>query len=103
MFASYGVMNDLINCPNELHWGFPMLKHSPLETGLGNDSVPLSLSSILLVETDSKLRDSRRLLLRSLQHPVLRVNAYLRALSMCVITLGMGADITTKLSISRCK
>ena len=42
----------------------------------GSDGVPVSLGSILLVEADPALRDSRRLLLSSLQHPVLAVSAY---------------------------
>lgn len=53
-----------------------MLKQNPPEHAFGNNSLPLSLSSILLVEADSELRDSRRLLLSSLQHPVLAVSAY---------------------------
>jgi DNA-binding NtrC family response regulator len=36
----------------------------------------LNLSSILLVEPDPELRDSRRLLLSALRHPVLAVSAY---------------------------
>jgi hypothetical protein len=69
-------MNDLTKCPNGLHWGFPMLKQNPPKSSLGKNSVPLSLSSILLVEADPELRDSRRLLLSSLKHPVLAVSAY---------------------------
>jgi len=41
-----------------------------------DDAVPLNLSSILLVESDQELRDSRRLLLSALRHPVLAVSAY---------------------------
>ena len=41
-----------------------------------NSKVPMELRSILLVEQDPELRDSRRLLLGSLQHPVLVVSAY---------------------------
>jgi len=40
------------------------------------ESVPLNLSSILLVEPNPELRDSRRLLLGVLRHPVLAVSAY---------------------------
>ena len=40
------------------------------------DGLPLDLSSILLVEADPELRDSRRLLLSTLHHPVLAVGAY---------------------------
>lgn len=38
--------------------------------------IPLELASILLVEADPELRDSRRLLLGALHHPVLAVGAY---------------------------
>lgn len=38
--------------------------------------IPLSLTSILLVEQDPELRASRRLLLGCLRHPVLAVGAY---------------------------
>lgn len=41
-----------------------------------NEAVPSHLSSILLVEPDTDLRDSRRLLLSVLQHPVLAVSAF---------------------------
>lgn len=40
------------------------------------EDLPLDLSSILLFEPDPVLRDSRRLLLSVLQHPVLAVSAY---------------------------
>ncbi len=39
-------------------------------------AVPLSLASILLVEADRELRDSRRLLLSSLHHPILALSSY---------------------------
>jgi hypothetical protein len=51
-----------------------MLKPNP--SAPNDDRVPLSLASILLVEVDAELRDSRRLLLSSLQHPVLAVSSY---------------------------
>ncbi len=41
-----------------------------------DDSVPLDLSSILLVESNPELRESRRLLFGALRHPVLAVSAY---------------------------
>jgi hypothetical protein len=41
-----------------------------------NGGIPLDLSSILLVEQDPELRDSRRILLGCLEHPVLAVGAY---------------------------
>ena len=49
---------------------------------IGSDHVPLALSSILLVEADPELRDSRRLLLSSIQHPVLAVSAYSEVCSL---------------------
>lgn len=53
-----------------------MLKQSAFRRNLADDTVPLNLSSILLVEPDPELRDSRRLLLGTLRHPVLAVGAY---------------------------
>jgi hypothetical protein len=40
------------------------------------DATPSSLGSILLVDSNPYLRDSRRLLLGTLRHPVLAVSAY---------------------------
>jgi hypothetical protein len=40
------------------------------------NSLPLDLTSILLVEADPELRSSRRMLLASLEHPVLAVASY---------------------------
>ena len=51
-----------------------LMKH--LESTHRENSVPLELASILLVEADPELRSSRRLLLGSLQHPVLAVAGY---------------------------
>ena len=45
-------------------------------------SIPLDLSSILLVEPNPELRDSRRLLLGALLHPVLAVSAYLEVCAL---------------------
>lgn len=45
-------------------------------------SIPLDLSSILLVEPNAELRDSRRLLLGALRHPVLAVSAYLEVCAL---------------------
>jgi hypothetical protein len=53
-----------------------MLKQSLSRPNSLDDAVPLNLSSILLVESDPELRDSRRLLLSALRHPVLVVSAY---------------------------
>jgi len=53
-----------------------MLKQSLSRPNSLDDAVPLNLSSILLVESDPELRDSRRLLLSALRHPVLAVSAY---------------------------
>jgi hypothetical protein len=53
-----------------------MLKQSLSRPSSLDDPVPLNLSSILLVESDPELRDSRRLLLSALRHPVLAVSAY---------------------------
>jgi len=53
-----------------------MLKQSLSEPNYRYGAVPLNLSSILLVESDPELRDSRRLLLSALRHPVLAVSAY---------------------------
>ena len=53
-----------------------MLKQSLSRPSSLDDPVPLNLSSILLVESDPELRDSRCLLLSALQHPVLAVSAY---------------------------
>ncbi len=52
-----------------------MLKHDSLSVG-SDSRVPLELSSILLIEQDPELRDSRRILFGSLQYPVLAVSAY---------------------------
>jgi len=54
-----------------------MLKQNPTETAFPDNKIPLNLSSILLVETDAELRDSRRLLLGSLEYPVLAVSGYM--------------------------
>jgi hypothetical protein len=54
-----------------------MLKQSYSQVAQGDRDIPLNLSSILLVEPDAELRDSRRLLLGVLQHPVLAVGAYI--------------------------
>jgi hypothetical protein len=51
-----------------------MLKRSLSRPNL---RAPLSLISILLVESDPELRDLRRLLFGALQHPVLAVSAYI--------------------------
>jgi hypothetical protein len=56
--------------------GFPMLKQNRSKTSFANNSLPLELSSILLVEADPELRDTCRLLLGALRHPVLAVSAY---------------------------
>ena len=53
-----------------------MLKQTLSNSISPDGSVPLDLSSILLVEPNPELRDSRRLLLGVLQHPVLAVSAY---------------------------
>jgi hypothetical protein len=57
--------------------GYQMLKKSQLQTTLLSREIPLDLSSILLVEANPELRDSRRLLLSTLQHPVFAVSAYI--------------------------
>ena len=44
--------------------------------------LPLDLTSILLVEADPELRSSRRLVLGSLQHPVLAVASYQDVVSL---------------------
>ena len=44
--------------------------------------LPVSLSSILLVEADPELRDTRRLLLSTLQHPVLALSTYCEVCSL---------------------
>jgi hypothetical protein len=46
------------------------------ETSRVEEWVPPELASVLLVEADPELRSSRRLLLSSLQHPVLAVSGY---------------------------
>jgi len=46
------------------------------ETSRAEELVPPELASVLLVEADPELRSSRRLLLGSLQHPVLAVSGY---------------------------
>jgi hypothetical protein len=53
-----------------------MLDQSVSRVDTVSDTIPLYLSSILLVEPDPELRDSRRLLLGTLRHPVLAVGAY---------------------------
>jgi hypothetical protein len=52
-----------------------MLKQNQSNPRFLADAVPSSLSSILLVESDPELRDSRRILLGALRHPVLAVGA----------------------------
>jgi hypothetical protein len=59
----------------EVRRGCPMLNHGYLPTK-ASDDVPLELSSILLVDQDPELRDSRRLLLGSIGHPVIVVSAF---------------------------
>ena len=49
---------------------------SGLEDNADRNSLPIELTSILLVEADPELRTSRRLLLASLEHPVLAVANY---------------------------
>jgi DNA-binding response OmpR family regulator len=72
-----------------------MLKRSHSEQLLASGSVPLSLASILLVEADANLRDSRRLLLGSLQHPVLAVTGYTEICTLpsdsncCLVVIGL--------------
>jgi hypothetical protein len=46
------------------------------ETSHTEERVPPELASVLLVEADPELRSSRRLLLGSMQHPVLAVSGY---------------------------
>ena len=53
-----------------------MLKQSLSRPNSPDHAVPLNLSSILIVESDPELRDSMRLLLSALRHPVLAVSAY---------------------------
>ena len=53
-----------------------MLKQTQSRPTFYTKKMPLNLSSILLVEADPGLRDSRRLLLSTLQHPVLAVGSY---------------------------
>jgi hypothetical protein len=53
-----------------------MLNRSLSKPNSPDDAAPLSLSSILLVEPDPHIPDSRRLLLGALRHPVLAVSAY---------------------------
>jgi len=53
-----------------------MLKRSQSGPNTPEDATPSSLGSILLVEPDPYLHDSRRLLLGVLGHPVLAVSAY---------------------------
>ena len=53
-----------------------MLMQSLSRPSSPDDAVPLNLSSILIVESDPELRDSMRLLLSALRHPVLAVSAY---------------------------
>lgn len=55
--------------------GPPMLMNR-FETARDEEWIPPELSSVLLVEADPELRSSRRLLLGSLQHPVLAVSGY---------------------------
>jgi hypothetical protein len=43
---------------------------------IASSGLPLNLSSILLVGADAALRDTRRLLLSALHHPVLAVGGY---------------------------
>jgi hypothetical protein len=73
-----------------------MLKRSHSEQlRASSSSVPLSLSSILLVESDVDLRDSRRLLLCTLQHPVLAVTGYIEVCTLpsdsncCLVVIGL--------------
>jgi hypothetical protein len=56
--------------------GFSMLKQPQRESKFASGSLPLNLSSILLVGADAALRDTRRLLLSALHHPVLAVGGY---------------------------
>lgn len=53
-----------------------MLKPSLSTPSASEDAPPSNLSSILLVVPDQELRDSRRMLLGLLRHPVLAVSAY---------------------------
>jgi hypothetical protein len=64
--------------------GKPMLKQEHSKATPANDSLPLDLSSILLVEADPELRETRRLLLTTLLHPVLALSAYIEVCKLPV-------------------
>jgi hypothetical protein len=53
-----------------------MLRQTQRKSASSGKDVPLNLSSILLVGADAELRDNRRLLLSTLDHPVLAIGAY---------------------------
>jgi hypothetical protein len=59
-----------------------MRKQTLLKFRSLDENVPLNLSSILLVESDPELRNSRRLLLSVLRHPVLAVGAYIEVCAL---------------------
>ena len=90
-------MQNLVFPKPEVRWGCLMLNHNYLPTKASND-VPLELSSILLVEQGSELRDSRRLLLDSMGHPVLVVSAFAdvcklpRDSNCCLIALDLNPN-----------
>jgi len=45
-------------------------------------SLPVELASILLVEENAELRESRRLVISSIEHPVLAVSSYHEVLTL---------------------
>jgi hypothetical protein len=59
-----------------------MLKQTLSENRSLDGGVPLDLSSILLVEPNSELRESRSLLFGALRHPVLAVSAYMQVCAL---------------------
>ncbi len=58
------------------YWGIPMLSYHSSPSSANRGATPQELCSILLVEADSELRFSRRLVLGSLGNPVLAVGSY---------------------------
>jgi hypothetical protein len=83
------------NTPVECVGGCPMLRNYS-EISDAGDRVPPELASILLVEADPELRSSRRLLLGSLQYPVLAVSGYRDVCCLpadsncCLVAIGLG-------------
>ena len=69
-------MNRAVFVLGNGHTGKPVAEKQCVSKADAVVGVPLGLSSILLVEASAELRDSRRLLLGILQHPVLSVACY---------------------------